>query len=185
MAMGTTIEAERSEGRTRERELYGRVVAELGPALFRLVRGYEHDGERQRDLHQEILAAVWRSLPSFEARSSLRTWVYRVAHNTAASHVQTSRRKRREESVDRDTLDRLPSAARDGESSADASLRLERLAAFVRALPPLDRQTIMLHLEGLDPNEIAEVTGLSITNVTTKVHRIKALLCERMQETKP
>ena len=52
-------------------------------------------------------------------------------------------------------------------------------AVLVRSLAPLDRQLILLHLEGLEPSEIAEVPGLTKTNVTTKVHRIKALLAKR------
>jgi RNA polymerase sigma-70 factor, ECF subfamily len=154
-------------------ELEGRfqtVVRDFGPALWRLSRGYEHDAEKRRDLHQDMLVAIWRALPSFEGRSALKTFVLRVAHNTACGHVAKNKRISVEQLVSLEQVD---------ESSPETRLDVERLAELVRSLAPLDRQLILLHLEGLDPPEIAEVTGLTKTNVTTKVHRIKALLAKR------
>lgn len=91
-AMGTvdSIEMPREYGMVTgvERErVFQRVLDELGPSLFRLTLGYEFDPEQRRDLLQDIHLAVWRSLDVFDGRCWLRTWVYRVAHNTAATHV--------------------------------------------------------------------------------------------------
>lgn len=156
-------------------ELYRRIVADFTPALLRLGRGYEHDPERRRDLHQEILVGLWRSLPSFEERCSLRTWVLRVAHNVAATHVTRARRRREGAAVSLDDLESLPDPF-DPEASLDRRERAARLAERIRDLVPLDRQIILLWLEGVEPAEIAEITGLTTTNVSTKVHRIKGLL---------
>lgn len=145
-------------------------MREFSPALWRLSRGYEHDAEKRRDLHQDMLVAIWRALPSFEGRSSRRTFVLRVAHNTACTHVAKNKRIAVEQLVALEQVDT---------TSPETALDVERLAALVRSLAPLDRQLILLHLEGLEPGEIAEVTGLSKTNVTTKVHRIKTLLAKR------
>ena len=68
-------------------ELYQQATTAYGDALDRLVRAYELDFEKRRDLLQEIHLALWRSFETFEARCSLRTWVYRIAHNIATSHV--------------------------------------------------------------------------------------------------
>ncbi|MFN3326905.1 MAG: RNA polymerase sigma factor, partial [Bryobacteraceae bacterium] len=73
--------------KNRQSELYSRAVEEYGRSLVRLASGYEADPERRRDLSQEIHFQLWRSLDVFDGRCSLRTWVFRVAHNTAASHV--------------------------------------------------------------------------------------------------
>lgn len=106
----------------------------------------------------------------------MRTFVLRVAHNTACGWVTRSRR--RVPLVSLDDLDaRAPGPG--PEERVDDHYALERLAELIRTLAPLDRQTILLHLEGLDPPAIADVTGLSVTNVTTKVSRIKALLVKR------
>jgi RNA polymerase sigma-70 factor (ECF subfamily) len=74
--------------------LYEEAVSTHGPALNRLARAYEADPELRRDLLQEIHLALWRSLESFQSRCSLRAWIYRVAHNVAASHIVTNRRQK-------------------------------------------------------------------------------------------
>src|SRR4051794_36312493 len=73
--------------------LFERIAAEYSAPMARVARVHEADPSLQQDLLQEIHIALWRSLPSFAGRCSLRTWVYRVAHNVAASHVL--RRSRR------------------------------------------------------------------------------------------
>ena len=67
-----------------------------GAMIERLARGYEADPELRRDLVQEIHAALWRSYGYFEGQCSERTWVYRIAHNVAVTHVMTRRRLRPE-----------------------------------------------------------------------------------------
>ena len=69
-----------------QEDLYREVANGYAAALERLVRAYEHDSERRRDLLQEVHLALWRSLAIFDHRCSLRTWVYRVAHNAVISH---------------------------------------------------------------------------------------------------
>src|SRR5262245_46312421 len=70
-----------------QERLYAEVVADFGGALERLARAYERSADKRRDLLQEIHVGLWRSLARFDGRCSLRTWVYRVAHNIATSHV--------------------------------------------------------------------------------------------------
>lgn len=74
-------------------DLYKEVADTYGAALERLARAYEADAEIRRDLLQDIHIALWRSFAGFDGRCSMGTWVYRVAHNTAASHVLRQRRK--------------------------------------------------------------------------------------------
>ena len=156
------------------------VTAEYGPALQRPARGTEADEARQQDLVQEILVALWQALPSFEGRSSMRTWVSRVAHNVAASHVVKRQRDRLARAVPLEDETLVANAAREAEGRDAVS----RLAALVRALRPADAQVILLYLEGLGHDEIAEVTGLSPGNVAVKIHRIKAALARAFEQTK-
>ena len=72
--------------------LYEEAAAAFGAALSRLAGAYEFDPEKRRDLLQEIHLAMWRSFAGFDGRCGLRTWVYRVAHNTATSHTLRRRR---------------------------------------------------------------------------------------------
>jgi RNA polymerase sigma-70 factor (ECF subfamily) len=154
--------------------LYERSAAEFGAALARLARGYEADTDKQRDLVQEIHLALWRSFRNFDERCSLRTWVYRVAHNTAISWVVRQKRSRRQSFVSLDDLAAIP-----GEPDIDRHLNLERLMRLIQRLKPLDRQIILLWLEGMDADEIGDLAGISAANAATKVHRIKALLARQ------
>lgn len=74
-------------------ELYREAAATHAVALERLARAYEADADKRRDLVQEIHIALWRSFAGFNGTCSMRTWVYRVAHNTATSHVLRERRR--------------------------------------------------------------------------------------------
>jgi DNA-directed RNA polymerase specialized sigma24 family protein len=92
-----SVDASRSKGASSSvanDQRFQCVLADFGPALARMTLGYERDAERRRDLLQEIHLAVWRSLGVFDARCSLRTWVYRVAHNTAVKHLLWEKRRR-------------------------------------------------------------------------------------------
>ncbi|MGD1072812.1 MAG: RNA polymerase sigma factor [Bryobacteraceae bacterium] len=162
---------------------YADAIAAWGASLSRLARGYEADPDRRGDLLQEIHIALWRSFAAFDGRCSLRTWVYRIAHNVAASHIVRNRRAAAR-LVDLETLETEPGFF-DAEAQADRKHSAARLLDLIRKLAPVDRQTILLYLEGERAESIAEVTGLSAVNVATKIHRIKKLLGRQFQEGEP
>ena len=169
-------------GRSTDREQrYAEAAATFGPALERLARAYERDPDGWRDLLQEIHVALWRSLARFDGRCSLRTWVYRVAHNTATSKVLRPQTNAPSIVTLDESLDSACVAASD-EEALDRRLALERLHGLIGRLRPLDRQIMLLYLERLDAATIAEITGLSAANVATKVRRIKQLLVQRFHE---
>jgi RNA polymerase sigma-70 factor, ECF subfamily len=155
--------------------LYRRVAEEYGAALERLAYAYEADADRRRDLLQEIHLALWPSFEKFNGRCSFRTWTYRVAHNTATSHVIRQSRKGRTEFL---TLEEAESQAGGDsiEALADRQRSLARLLALIQRLEPTDRQLMLAYLEDMDAESIAEITGLSVANVWTKIHRIKNVL---------
>lgn len=160
-----------------DRATYESIVREHGAAIARLVRGYERDAGRAEDLAQEALVAIWRALPTFAGRSSLKTWVLAIAHNVAVSHVVRARR----DVISRWTSLEDVDVAAAGCASPEGRIDLQKTLELVRALKPLDRQTMLLWLEGLTTEEIAEATGLSTTNVGVKVFRVKALLAQKME----
>jgi RNA polymerase sigma-70 factor (ECF subfamily) len=159
---------------SRQDELYGEVSANYGPPLDRLARAYEADPEERRDLLQEIHIALWRSFALFDGRCSLRTWIYRVAHNTAASHVLRRRRHARLVTIEEVEAESLP--------AIPDSRQLETVMALVQRLNPPDRQLILLYLEGMEGAETAEIMGLSAGNVATRIHRIKNILARNVQQ---
>ena len=161
-------------------ELYAQAVAQFGPALERLARSYEADSDRRRDLLQEIHFATWRSFEHFQSQCSLRTWVYRVAHNVAATHVMRDRRAKSRTFVSLDEVASLPEPRHD--IAFDRQNTIDRLYALIQHLKPLDRQVILLYLEGMDAASIGEISGISSGNVATKVHRIKTMLADRFKQ---
>ena len=158
---------------------YLEAAAAFGPALDRLARGYEADPDLRRDLRQEIHVSLWRSFKRFDGRCSLRTWVYRVAHNVGATHVLKHRAKRRMVG-----LEELESSANadDPEKAAGERQALERLQTLIRSLKPPDGQIMLLYLEDLDAAAIGEVTALSPGAIAVKIHRIKAVLARRFHQ---
>jgi RNA polymerase sigma-70 factor (ECF subfamily) len=157
--------------------LYEKAAAEFGAALVRMTRGYEADTEKRRDLLQEIHFALWRSFEGFQSACSLRTWVYRVAHNTAASWVIRQKRTRPQMLVSLEELEIMPVSP-----DVDKRMALDRLTELIQRLEPLDRAVILGYLEGMDAAAIGELTGLSAGNTATKIHRIKNLLARNFNE---
>jgi RNA polymerase sigma-70 factor (ECF subfamily) len=176
------IEASGPDAQSRQDDLYASAITEFGPALSRLAAACERDRSLQQDLLQDIHVAVWRSFATFRNQCSLRTWVYRVAHNTAASFARRHRKFRREQLVSLEELDAQPWPERHDSSverGYDEAAITERLRELIRQLKPIDRDVILLYLEGMDATSIGDILGLSADNVAQKVHRTKKVLRSR------
>jgi RNA polymerase sigma-70 factor, ECF subfamily len=163
---------------SRQDDLYNEAAAAHGHALERLVRAYEADPDKQRDLLQEIHFALWQSCASYEGRCSLRTWVYRVAHNTAASYALRERRSHANTWVGLDEME-LADDSQATPDSADRQHDFERLMELVRRLRPPERQLMLLYLEGMDAESIGDIAGISAGYVRVQIHRIKTALARR------
>jgi len=162
-------------------ELYRQAMAAHGGELARCCFGYERDPALRQELQQELHLALWQSLAGFRGDCSLRTWVYRVAHNVGARHVQQHAGKG--QMLELDEIVELADERHDP-GHTERRLDLQRVLALVHRLAPLDRELMLLYLEELDAASIADVTGLSARNVATKIHRIKALLASQMNATR-
>jgi RNA polymerase sigma-70 factor (ECF subfamily) len=154
--------------------LYEQAALAYGSALDRLARAYELDPEARCDLLQEIHLHLWRSFANFDQRCSLRTWIYRVAHNIATGHVIRQRRLR-DRLVNIENIEAMPGSDHI-ELAASQAQALERLSTLIQRLKPIDRQIIVCYLEEMDASSISEITGLSPANISMKVHRIKNIL---------
>jgi RNA polymerase sigma-70 factor (ECF subfamily) len=154
-----------------------RVVREHGDLLARVAWGYVDNANDVDDLMQEILMALWRALPRFRGDSSERTFVLRVAHNRGISFSIARRRFRTVPETEQ---------LRDPAPLAEALLieeqRHDQLMRAIRTLPEMQRQAVMLHLEGLSPREIAQVQGTSENNVGVRLTRARKALRARLGE---
>jgi RNA polymerase sigma-70 factor (ECF subfamily) len=167
-------------GEQSQDDLYKKAAEDYGSSLERLARAYEADPDRRRDLLQDIHLQVWRSFERYDSRCSVRTWVYRVAHNVAASYVMREQRTF-SNLVSLEELETLSDNA-GGQVAADHRINMERLSALIQQLKPLDRQVIVSYLEDMDAASIAEITGLSPAAVAMRIHRIKNVLARRFRE---
>jgi RNA polymerase sigma-70 factor (ECF subfamily) len=153
------------------------VVREHGPMISRLAASYELDRARRDELRQEILLALWRALPAYRGEASLRTFVARVAHNRAATHVAREAAQPRAAALDPEWAADEPGPHETVEHAARAAA----LLAAVASLPLGLRQPVLLTLEGFTPREIAEVLGTSANAVSIRLTRARDTLRTRME----
>lgn len=124
------------------------------------------DGDGWEDLFQEILMQIWRSLPRFRSDSSIDTWAYRIAVNTSLSWRRGLGRRRRGVPTAGDvTVDAIARP-----SPTDSGTVLDR---FLASLGELDRAVVLLHLDNLDADQIADVIGSTPGAVRTRLSRIR------------
>ena len=161
-------------------QLYIEAARTFGAALQRLVRVYEADPDKARDLLQEIHITLWGSFETYDGRCSLRTWVYRVAHAAAASHVMKQMRIKARGLLSLEEMDVELESADSMERHVSDQIALERMMSIIHRLQPIDRQVMLLYLEDVDAATIGEITGISPGNVRNRIYRIKAILSRRL-----
>src|SRR3954469_15054973 len=156
-------------------------LGEHGSSVMKVARAYTLTSDECQDLAQEILLQAWRSLPNFEGKASPATWFYRVALHTAMNwhRKDKPRRSRQEPLLDVQTL------ATDGANSAEQVQQREMVEQLYRAihqLPKTDAALVLLYLDELSYREMAEVLGISESNVGIKLNRAKKTLSVLMNE---
>lgn len=160
----------------RHQQQFQTLLAEHRGIVFKVARIYARGSDEREDLAQEIAAQLWRSFGAYDAsRAKFSTWMYRVALNVAISYARSNARAGCLEPLDAMHLE-TPGAA--GVVEPDG--RLPALYAFIGALDALNRALILLYLEDRSYAEIAQVLGISETNVATKLGRIKQKLRGQM-----
>ena len=154
-----------------------------GPALWRIAGAYARTRPDREDLYQEMLLQTWRALPSFRGDAAERTWLTRIAFNVALGAVRT--RDRRPTVDAPSAVDAVPDREPDPHAAADRSDARERLSAAVRQLPEADRALVVLSLEERPHAEIADVLGLSVSNVAVRLHRARRRLADALADPVP
>jgi RNA polymerase sigma-70 factor, ECF subfamily len=143
--------------------------------LFKIIRAYAFNSNDQEDLFQEISLQLWQSIPEFRGESKVSTWVYRVALYSATVWVRKEKKQ----------LPTQPLTDVEHSLTVKNRPRDERsdwLYEQIGQLEPIDRSVCLLLLDGFSYKEMAEVLGISESNVGVKVHRIKQYLIERSKE---
>jgi RNA polymerase sigma-70 factor (ECF subfamily) len=154
-------------------------LAEHGSSVMKVARAYTLTGDECQDLAQEILLQAWRSLPNFERKASAATWFYRVALHTAMNwHRKDKPRRARQQ-----PLLEVQSVITEGCDSAQQAQQRETVEQLYRAihqLPRADAALVLLYLDDLSYREMADVLGISESNVGVKLNRAKKTLSALM-----
>ncbi|MGL5890638.1 MAG: RNA polymerase sigma factor [Bacteroidia bacterium] len=157
---------------TAEKEkLFAELVSNYKASIWRVCYAYLPDRSFAEDVYQDILTELWKNLERFRGESGWHTWIYRIAVNTAISHG----RKEIKRVVD---FREHPADIADDTSAQtqETENRHQQLHACIAKLSEQDRLVVSLLLEGLNYAQIADVTGLSGTNVGVRINRIKPKL---------
>jgi RNA polymerase sigma-70 factor (ECF subfamily) len=152
---------------------------EYGAGLMRLASSYEGRPQAREDLLQDIRLAIWMALPKFRSESSLRTFVFRIAHNRALAHAW----KRKDFHTNLDDLD-IPDQRANPEQTVMEAVETDRLQTAIRSLPVPMMQVITLALEEISHREIAEILGTTENNVAVRLNRARGLLRQKLGEAK-
>ena len=134
--------------------------------LTRIASVYTNNREDRHDLMQEIIFQLWKSYDGFRYGASFRTWMFRVALNVSLYQVKKSKRR-----IEITPLDQYEYLTDNADEAVDEKWRL--LKEALDQLNPLDKALVMLYLDSKSHQEIAEIIGISVSNVGTKIARIK------------
>ena len=143
------------------------MVREQKSTIYTVCYMFSKDHDEVNDLFQEILVNLWKGFGSFEGRSDLRTWVYRVSLNTCISQ---DRKKKRQKTVPLSMNINLFS------DQDEDTKQVSMLRKRINKLGPFDRAIILLWLENMSYEEIGQVVGISTKNVSIRLYRIKEQL---------
>lgn len=151
--------------------------------IYRLCCCYVSKEDERKDVYQEVLIHIWRSLDKFEGRSDIGTWIYRITVNTCLGYLRGEER-RKKVFDDASSVEDAEISDRIGEEDpAQTESDVQRLYACVAELQVVDKALISLYLEDLSTKEMADILEISEANVRVKLHRIKKTL-KKMLEAK-
>ena len=145
---------------------FARMVREQKTTIYTVCYMFSKDNDEVNDLFQEILVNLWKGFDSFQGRSDIRTWVYRVALNTCITIDRKQKRRRGKEARVKMDINLYEDNDADTRQVKELYERINRLGVF-------DRAIVLLWLEGLPYDEIGQIVGISSKNVSVKLVRIR------------
>lgn len=157
-------------------QLFQQLLADHGPAISRVAGTYARSAAEREDLAQDIWLAVWRALPGFRGEASLKTFVFRIAHNRSVTNLA----RRRPEHAELDEAEQQADSAPCPAEQLAAQRQSRRLLSAVQELPLGQRQVLTMRLEDFSYAEIAEVLGISESNVAVRLNRARERLRARL-----
>lgn len=146
---------------------FSQLVNDNRSTIYSVCYMFSNDADEVADLFQEVLVKLWNGYESFQGKSDIKTWIYRVTFNTCITIDRKKRRNKKAElSMDVDYFD----------SQEQSTAQVRMLHDRIARLQPLDRAIILLWLEQISYDEIGEIVGISAKNVSVRLARIRVQL---------
>lgn len=143
-------------------------------SIFRICSAYASPPLEAQDLFQEVVFQVWKSFASFQHKSNISTWIYKIALNVCYSSKKTIDRKQ----IKTDRMASIQFIAEENDTDEVSIARFKALQICIAALKEVDRSIVILFLEDLPYKEISAIIGLTENHVAVKMKRIRKLLFE-------
>ena len=155
-----------------EKEKFIRIIKDYQNLIYKICNNYCSNSDDRKDLEQEILYQLWKSFKRYDGRVKLSTWIYKVALNTAISFYRNDKKH----SKNRIKIDVSIISLPEQEYNPEIDEKIKLLYAFIEKLNEIDKALMLLYLDSNKYTEIAEILGISESNVSTKISRIKKAL---------
>lgn len=155
------------------------VIEQHKGILFKIARSYCQNADDREDLMQETMIQIWQSLQKYNGQAKMSTWLYRIALNVAISFYRKNSTRAKKYTVLTVQQDKILIT-----DNSEEEFKLNQLQKFISELKEIDKAIMILYLEDKSHLEISEILGMSITNVGTKIGRIKENLKKRFTELK-
>ena len=162
-----------------QQHLFESIMEQHKGILFKVARAYCLDEEDRQDLIQEMMIQIWQSIHKYDEQYKISTWLYRISLNVAISfYRKSSTRAKKYIELNEQTVEALD------EDKSENERQLKLLEHFITELKEIDKALLILYLEDKSHAEIAEIVGISVSNVGTKIGRIKENLKTRFSQLK-
>ncbi|HOX81565.1 MAG TPA: sigma-70 family RNA polymerase sigma factor [Chryseolinea sp.] len=145
-------------------------ISEHERIIFKVCKMYCRSLDDEQDLFQDILVQLWKSFPSFKKNSKVSTWMYRVALNTAITQLRTNQKKPIQQAIDKNVL-QIPNATVDPKDE-----NFDRMMMAIEKLSQVEKAIMVLYMEDHSYREMAEVMGITESNIGFKINQIKSKL---------
>lgn len=146
--------------------------------IYKISTFYSNNDQDRKDLHQEIVLQLWKSFPHYRGEAKATTWLYRVALNTAISLLKKEKRRVNQVPIEEAVIQLTD------QSNDEYNDRIRLLYKHLDQLNEIDKCLLLLCLEEKSYEEMSEITGLTISNVGTRISRVKQKLKVRMSNAK-
>lgn len=158
-----------------EKDKFISVIKDNQNLIYKICYSYCSNPENRKDLQQEILLQLWNSFSKFDGRVKISTWIYRIAFNTAISFYRNDcKHKDKKVAIDASII-----SLSNFEYGSETDENIVKLYHFIERLGEMDKALILLYLDDNKYKDIADILGISETNVATKISRIKKNLKEK------